>query len=498
MSNNGRKIYNSERERRRKQRQLRGFLSFVFSITIVFGIGVIGFNLAKPVIKYFSGDDESSSAQVNADAQPSDTYELILTEPPVTEQITDNSEQTSQTTTITTDETDVSENTDNSDNSDITETLENSENTDNTDNIKNSEVSSSPQTTSVTSETKKPVSTTKPVEPIVTTTVSESYSSLKEENIQPSVTTSSSQKKYSSSYHLTIEDMESMSNFNSSLSKAVHQEGCTSVIVPLKQTGGYIYYASSVEGANGSGAVKSNLQLSEIVSAIKSKGLTPIAEVSTLYDNVYSQVYTIASYKFADDGTTSWWDNSQEKGGKPWLSPYSEYSKQYLASLASEISNAGFTKIICTDFVFPPFRDSDVELLGSHVVSKDRYKELLSVAYAMDDAVNENTDLSVSFSAYDAIKGNAEVLAPSEMNGLSVTPVIDMTNFGNYITTYKGQKFDLSGSTFNKAVGIIEALESVCDGVEMTPCFKSENLDSDDLQQIMKATNALGYDCYFN
>ncbi len=117
----------------------------------------------------------------------------------------------------------------------------------------------------------------------------------------------------------------------------------------------------------------------------------------------------------------------------------------------------------------------------------------------MEDAVNDNTRLSVSFSAADAISGNAEILAPSEMNGLAVTPVIDLAAFGNSVTTFRGEKFDLSGSAFNKAAGIIEALESVCDGLEMTPCFTRSSLSDDDFMQVLKAAKTLGYDiCYFN
>lgn len=485
MSNNGRKIYNSERERRKKQRQIRGFLSLVFSITIVFGIGILGFNIAKPVINYFSNDDDSSKAEIAETTEPAYTYEVLTDEPDAPDE-TDTSETEKKT-----DETEEKTETEISGSD---ETLNGDETGGTT--ISDLSVKESDKTVSSTT---KPVPENNSNENAVTTSVTEIYSSLEPDyDVETQVTNQINTVSHNSSYHLTTEDMESMSNFKSSLSIAAHQAGCTYVIVPLKQTGGEIYYASSVEGARGCGAVKSDLTLSDIVNAIKEKGLTPIAEVSTLYDNLYSQVYTVASYKFQEDGTTSWWDNSQEKGGKPWLSPYSDYSKQYLASLAAEISAAGFTEIICTDFVFPPFRDSDVELLGNYVVEKDRYKALLSVAYAMHDAVNENTKLSVSFSAYDAIKGSAEVLSPSEMDGLSVTPVIDMTSFGSSVTTYKGDKFDLSGSTFNKAVGIIEALESVCGGLDMTPCFKRSSLSDDDVQQIMKAASALGYDCYFN
>lgn len=455
MNNDGRKIYNSERERRRKQRQIRGFLSLIFTLTIVVGIGVLGYNVAKPVFKYFQNDDENSSAEGSETSQPVyDTYEVLTfdTEEPVI--TSDNIESSDYTVTAVTTDDEI-----------------------------------------VTGVPTEAAETTRQ------TSVSTGYSSLEldDDDITPPETTADNANSYNSAYHLNTEDLESISNLKSALSKAVHQTGCTTVIVPLKQTGGYIYYASNVDGARNSTAVKSNLTLDEIVSSITGEGLTPVAEVSTLYDNIYPQIYTVASYKFADDTATSWWDNSKEKDGKPWLSPFSDYSKQYLASLASEISNAGFKDIICTDFVFPPFRDSDVELLGDYVVADDRYQALLSVAYAMEDAVNDGTKLSVSFSANDAIGGSAEVLVPSEMNGLSVTPVIDIANFGSSVTTFRGESFDLSGSTFNKAIGVIEALESVCDGLDMTPCFTKSSLSDDDFQQIIKAAKTLGYDvCYFN
>ncbi len=462
MNNDGRKIYNSERERRRKQRRIRGFLSLVFTVTIVFGIGVIGFNIAKPVLEYFNKDDDDSNS-INAETtdEPVYTYEVLTFD-------TEETENSSVKTESGTDKAVTSSQTGETSSSDkITETSESTE--------------------------KNPNETSE-----VTTT---GYSSLEPDtgDITPAETTVPSADTYKSAYHMNTEDLENISNLKSALSKAVHQTGCTTVIVPLKQAGGYLYYASEVSGAKGSGAVKGNLTLSQITEAIKAEGLNPVAEVSTLNDNVYSQVYTVASYKFADDGTTSWWDNSQEKGGKPWLSPFSDYSKKYLSEIASEIASAGFSEIICTEFVFPPFRDSDVEILGDYVVSSDRYQALLSVAYAMNDAVKGKSKLSVSFSAYDAIKGNAEILAPSEMNGLSVTPVIDISDFSSSVTNFRGESFDLSGGVFNKAVGIIKALESVCDGVEMTPCFKRDSVSDDDFIQVVKAVKALGYDiCYFS
>ncbi|MGN0605378.1 MAG: putative glycoside hydrolase [Oscillospiraceae bacterium] len=447
MNNDGRKIYNSERERRRKQRQIRGFLSLIFTVTIVFGIFVLGFNIAKPVFKHFSSDDNDSYEMQNTET--SAAYQVIDTE---SGKETENSGYN----------TDVTETTP----ADVTEVS-----VSDSDNISD-EVYETSETEYMS------------LEPSVNETTAPEGSQ-------------NSESLYKSAYHLQSEDFETISNLKSALSKAVHQSGCTTVIVPLKQTGGYLYYASEVNGTEHCTASQNVLTLSEITSAIKAEGLVPVAEVSTLYDNIYPQIYTVASYKFADDNSTSWWDNSQEKGGKPWLCPFSEYSKNYLASLAAEISAAGFSEIICTDFVFPEFRDSDVEILGTYVVEHDRYKALLEVAYAMKESAG-NAELSVSFSAYDAIKGNAEVLAPSEMSGLSVTPYIDLSSFGSSVSNFRGESFDLSGNTFNKVVGVVEALESVCDGLDMTPCFKKESLSEDDFQQVIKAVKTLGYDiCYF-
>ena len=198
MNNDGRKIYNSERERRRKQRQIRGFLSLIFTVTIVFGIFVLGFNIAKPVFKHFSSDDNDSYEMQNTET--SAAYQVIDTE---SEKETENSVyNTDVTETTPADVTEVSV----SDSDDISDEVYE------------------------TSETEY-----MSLEPSVNETTAPEGSQ-------------NSESLYKSAYHLQSEDFVTISNLKSALSKAVHQSGCTTVIVPLKQTGGYLYYASEVNG----------------------------------------------------------------------------------------------------------------------------------------------------------------------------------------------------------------------------------------------------------
>lgn len=188
-----------------------------------------------------------------------------------------------------------------------------------------------------------------------------------------------------------------------------------SILVELVADGGTIYFATSNKLANSAEAVVLGaLPLAEIYTAITDAGLVPYAEISALTDHIVSWVDRSVCYLFAD-GSSKWLDNSVSKGGKPWISAFSQNARAYISSFVTEISDAGFAGIIASDIEFPPFRSSDLNYIGASVKASDRYIALAEFAGSMNEALGYAKNFAISVDAKDIILGEAEVLTDTSL-----------------------------------------------------------------------------------
>lgn len=156
--------------------------------------------------------------------------------------------------------------------------------------------------------------------------------------------------------------------------KQAKADGYNAVYVELKKEDGTILFNTSNVMAQAYGAVSENpIELGDIVSAIKSEGLTPIAQLSTLKDARAAHVSNENSYAYSTRLETNWLDNSASKGGKPWLNPYMENARKYIVDLSTEIIDAGFDKIVLENVTFPEYNTGKM-----NVISKTMsYSEIL-------------------------------------------------------------------------------------------------------------------------
>ena len=189
-------------------------------------------------------------------------------------------------------------------------------------------------------------------------------------------------------------------------------EGTTHVFVPLKAKGGYLYYATTLQDAAKSGAVKAALPLETICTAIEDKGAVPVALVDLLNDGVYPQSFPDAGYRYA--GTSDLWlDAPAEKGGKPRLSPFSDMTLDYLGNLASEIKEAGFKDIACDGLSFPPFTEEELSRLDSRIGQDARYTALTACVRAMQTAATHVRFYTV-INGTEILSNRSEALSASE------------------------------------------------------------------------------------
>lgn len=271
--------------------------------------------------------------------------------------------------------------------------------------------------------------------PAVTSEVTETLDTSgdsTEVTVEPSETVTSPDNKINSSgltaYMLSEDALSDPSKF-SALLDHVKADGYTAVSVTLKAKGGKIYYSTaSTMAKSDENAVVGNMPIQQIASLIKNSGLKMIAELNILEDNNRYGEYRDGSYH-ALDGST-WLDTAADKGGKPWLSPFDDDTKELVRYMANEVSAAGFDYITVSGLTFPTFRNSDLNLLGDTVKDTNRYKALIELANIVQTAANEhNTKTFIRTNAADIIYGRAEIFKPSELSGYTLLIDFDPAEF---------------------------------------------------------------------
>ena len=286
-------------------------------------------------------------------------------------------------------------------------------------------------------------------------------------------------------YYLSAKALESVSALETELAGLVNSSSTySSVIVPLKQEGGGLMYASKIRLAQLASVVDSKVTLGDIVGAITKLGLESVAQINLLDDNRYPLVQKKSAYQFADGITGSWLDAAKEDGGKPWMSPFSDITKNYMTALSEEISGAGFKKIICSGVHFPNFKEKDLGYIGELVVSAERYKGLTGIVNTVGNNAVSGATVMLEVSAKEAVDGTCEVLKPSELSGITIVPVI---NFDKFEGT----------SPASKVESVMVQLKNVCGGLNIIPCIDDSSVNDNQLKEVISRLAELGYKSYF-
>lgn len=201
--------------------------------------------------------------------------------------------------------------------------------------------------------------------------------------------------------------------FRQALQQArAQQPAGTLLVLPLKVSGGAVLYQTKSTLAQTCGAAQGTLSLAEMVTAAQDAGFSPVAQVSLLADNLLPDAEPEAGFLVTDG--SRWLDNSQENGGKPWVSPFSEVTIQYLTELVQEVAASGMTQIWCTDVTFPAFRSSDLDYIGQSVQRDDRNMVLIQLTNDMTEAAG-TVPVYLEVSAARLAAGTEEVFVPQQL-----------------------------------------------------------------------------------
>lgn len=274
-------------------------------------------------------------------------------------------------------------------------------------------------------------------------------------------------------------------------------DGYNSVILTLKAEGGKIYYNTRSEfAAMDENAVDGMMPVQQITSIVKNSGMKAIASINLLEDNNRYGENRDGSYHNSD-GTT-WLDNAVSKGGKPWLSPFEEDTKEYIRFLAEEIAGAGFDAIAADGAVFPNFRNSDLNYIGNSVKNVTRYMALIEVVNIVKSAAEaQSVGFMLEINAADVLYGRAEVYKPEQLGQITLLVEYSPSDF-NESVIYNNQEIvvsELSASErFKTVFGIISA--SSGENITIIPVISRNNMNQVEYSDTIQELISEKYDSY--
>ncbi|MBQ4100536.1 MAG: hypothetical protein IJC83_03220 [Oscillospiraceae bacterium] len=147
-----------------------------------------------------------------------------------------------------------------------------------------------------------------------------------------------------------LKDEDKLSQF---INKAI-KEGYNSIAIEVKNTEGYLLYTSSLEKVNEAKAVSQGaVDLKPILEKLKQNNIKPIAVISAFKDSVASHKYRELAVSYVDNSSWLWYDNSPDKGGKPWLNANSELAREYVSNIVLECADMGFGAVVIHKVQFP-------------------------------------------------------------------------------------------------------------------------------------------------
>ncbi|MDR0944235.1 MAG: putative glycoside hydrolase [Ruminococcus sp.] len=294
-------------------------------------------------------------------------------------------------------------------------------------------------------------------------------------------------------FTLPISSLASKSSLEDAVDDA-KANGYTAVVIPLKLPGGALTYKTEAEMAVSTGIVTGTLTASEIAETIIASEMTPVCSINLLEDNTPFANYR-GVYKFESDNSR-WYDNSPSNGGKPWISPFDTDAQEYLKTIATEAASAGFTEIIFDGLVFPPFRNSDLNYIGTKVKDPARYEALLNVWDIVSNAVTENGGTPFLMMSADSVaQGTAEVLHPDRLGETAAVIKIDVASFPTTIVV-NGTETILTDMDVNTRVRFI--LDICKDKTGSMPIYPYiAGLTQSDVSTAVDTVVEMGYSSYF-
>lgn len=247
---------------------------------------------------------------------------------------------------------------------------------------------------------------------------------------QPSELTSS---KTSYLNNQTVADPQA---FSQALQQAVEQ-GYDSILFDLKSQDGTVHYTIDYnEPVNARVTAKHPIDLQQTAQQILEAGLMPVASIYTFHDNIYPLADNSASTYYMDSDVL-WVDDAPDKGGKPWIDPFTQSGQDYIRHIIDDAIEAGFQKIILQEVQFPEGYSLDMIDYGTHA-SDDKHAFLAQYIEQMTAyAAQQGVELSAMFPSSRLLGANTAMYFgdPAALVGERAVADLRIQSFGSGFTT---------------------------------------------------------------
>lgn len=224
--------------------------------------------------------------------------------------------------------------------------------------------------------------------------------------------------------------------FSQALQQAVEQ-GYDSILFDLKSQDGTVHYTIDYnEPVNARVTAEHPIDLQQTAQQILDAGLMPVASIYTFHDNIYPLVDNSASTYYMDSDVL-WVDDAPDKGGKPWIDPFTQSGQDYIRHIIDDAIEAGFQKIILQEVQFPEGYSLDMIDYGTHA-SDDKHAFLAQYIEQMTAyAAQQGVELSAMFPSSRLLGANTAMYFgdPAALVGERAVADLRIQSFGSGFTT---------------------------------------------------------------
>ena len=191
--------------------------------------------------------------------------------------------------------------------------------------------------------------------------------------------------------------------------KLIKKKNCNSVIIDFKTQEGRLCYSSMNENAIiGSCAVHDNDTVRRAIDLFADEDIAVIARIFCFSDNRVATANSSVAVKYMNT-EVNWLDGSDDKGGKAWLNPYSKSVRNYIGTVAKEISSLGVSIFILEDLQYPGGENIASATYPGEKNPLSRNTMLKNTLSQVKNAVGDKGLVILSQSAEDAMAGNENI-----------------------------------------------------------------------------------------